>query len=432
MSGSSGTTLDRLCLAPTELAGQVAVVTGGARGIGRAAALALARLGARVVVADLNEAGGQETVALIQEEGGTGAFVRTDVAREADVARLAMWTLADFGPASILVNNAIISPVASVLETTPDEWDRVIAVNLRGAYLTCRSFLPGMMALHRGTIVNLVSTEAMAQMTAYIASKQGLAGFTQSLAAEVDQEGIRVVAFAPGFVDTPGLREAGERLAPRMGLTTAAFAQLSFHPSYPGMMPAEDAGAATAYLVARLAADYHGEVVTGYTVLERGGFFAAPALPVAAAAEATEAPVARLTTPEALEQATALSRQLAAMIAETEAEFARLPIFVRPLARSGFKARAGQSLQDWARAASSLTAQLDGLAGGGPATGFTSGLPRLLGLVAKLIAYYQAVPGETARFTKDAAVLAEVKATCDGREAALRALVAALKAIRVA
>jgi NAD(P)-dependent dehydrogenase (short-subunit alcohol dehydrogenase family) len=444
---ADGIAPDRLGLAPDQLAGEVAVVTGGGMGIGREAARALARVGCKVVIAELDEAAGRETEQLIRAEGGTAWFVRTDVSREADVARLAMWTLADYGPATVLVNNAIVSPVASVLEMQPEEWDRTIAVNLRGAYLTCRAFIPGMLERRRGTIINMVSTDAMAYMSAYIASKQGLAGFTQSLAAELGDEGLRVVAFAPGFVNTPGLQAAGERLAPRLGLTPEEFSHLSFHPGYDGMMPAADAGAAVAHLVARLAGEYHGEIVTGYTVLERAGALSGhetsypdEARVAAASAQGTSAPAGsvaggtpgdRVTTPEALQQALFLSRELAAMIAETEAEFSRLPIFVRPLARNGFKAKAGQSLQDWSRTAAGLTAQLERLSGGAPAGAFTNGLPRLLGLLARLITYYEEVPGQTARFTKDPAVLAEVQAVSARREEMLRSLVAALKAIRV-
>ncbi|HWI53067.1 MAG TPA: SDR family NAD(P)-dependent oxidoreductase [Symbiobacteriaceae bacterium] len=190
--------LERLGLRPDELAGQVAVITGAGRGIGREVALALAALGARVVVADIAEETGAETVRLIEAAGGTAVFVRTDVSREADVSKLAMWTLADFGPADILINNAVLSPVASLLEMEPDLFDRVIAVNLRGAFLTCRAFVPGMLLKKRGTVVNMISAEAMANMSAYIASKQGLAGFSQSLAAELAGAGIRIIAYEPG------------------------------------------------------------------------------------------------------------------------------------------------------------------------------------------------------------------------------------------
>ena len=391
----------RLGLRTDELAGQVAVITGGGQGIGREAALALAGLGAKVVVAEINAETGAETARLINDAGGAAVFVQTDVSREADVARLAMWTLADFGPAHILINNAILSPVASLMEMTPDEFDRVIAVNLRGAYLTCRAFVPGMLTHHRGTIINMVSMDAMANMSAYIASKQGLAGFSQSLAAELGHEGIRVVAFAPGFVETPGLLTAGERLAPRMGLTPAEFQRLSLHPAYSGMMPAADAGLATAYLAAHLAHDYAGEVVTGYTVLERAGLITA--------SESAAEP-AQTTSGRDLHS---LAADLARILTETEAEFARLPIFVRPLARSGFKAKSGQSFMDWRRT-------VEHLAQNGPTS---SDLPRQL---QKLLAYYQGVPAETARFTKDPATLREITDISKARVQLIETLITAI------
>lgn len=409
------TVAERLGLRTDELAGQVAVITGAGRGIGREAALALAALGARVVVAEIDDEAGNETVALIRAAGGTAAFVRTDVSLEADVSKLAMWTLADFGPADILINNAILSPVASLMEMEPDLFDRVIAVNLRGAFLTCRAFVPGMLMHNRGVIVNMISADAMANMSAYIASKQGLTGFSQSLHAELSHEGIKVIPFAPGFVHTPGLLAAGERLAPRMGLTPEEFARLSFHPAYSGMMPAADAGAATVFLIARLADDYAGEVVTGYTVLERAGVI--PPSGTAAAAESSVVPAAE---PATREKALVLSRALGHILAETETEFGRLPIFVRPIAKAGFKSKAGQSLQDWTRMVETLAGALEA---GRPVS------PDLIRMLGRLMAYYQGVPGETARFTRDEAVLREITETCRQRERVIQELIAALSGL---
>lgn len=424
------TIVSQLGLRPDELKGQVAVITGAGQGIGREAALALCALGARIVVADINTEMGRETAGLVHAAGGKATFVETDVSDEADVARLAMWTLADFGPADILINNAIVSPVASLMEMAPDTWDRVIAVNLRGAFLTCRAFVPGMLGKGGGTVVNMVSAEAMANMSAYIASKQGLTGFTQSLAAELGHEHIRLIAFAPGFVHTPGLLAAGERLAPRMGMTPAEFQHLSLHPAYPGMMPAEHAGGATAFLIARLADEYAGELVTGYTVLERAGFLspggAAASEAAAALTPAEPAPAANShgapTQDEVRERALALSHELAQIIAETEAEFGRLPVFVRPLARSGFRSKAGLSLAEWAHQADELKATL---AWGRPVS---ADLLRLLG---RLIGYCQGLPDETARFTRDEELLAQVRATAEHREAVIRDLISALSSLVV-
>jgi len=422
--------LTRLGLARESLAGQLAVVTGAGRGIGRAVALALAALGAEVAVAELANSGA-ETEAALRAAGGRGFWIRTDVSDSASVAHL----VAEAPGAGILINNAILCPVAPVLEMDVALWDRVMAVNLRGTFLTCQAYLPGMLAAGRGTIVNMVSTDAMANLSAYIASKAGIAAFSRSLAAEVGEGGVHVVALAPGFVDTPGLREAAAGLAPRLGLTPEGFLRFSPHAAYAGAMPAADAAAATAYLVARLAADYHGEQVTGYQVLERAGYLATAtetAAPSTTAAPESTAGSGSTAAPDApAASALALCERLAAFLADTEADFARLPIFVRPLARGAFRQRTGHDGREWREWATALAAQLKGLAGGdaaGAAELHHSAAQSVEGL-GRLAAYYQAAPAETARFTKDEAMLSEVRRIMAVREATTRSLQAALAAL---
>jgi NAD(P)-dependent dehydrogenase (short-subunit alcohol dehydrogenase family) len=269
--------VERLALASDTFAGQVTLVTGAGRGIGLEVARAFARLGAQVVIAELNEDTGRATASLIRCEGGQALFIKTEVSIESEVAALVHQARHVFGPIDILVNNAIVCPVVSIVEMDTALWDQVIAVNLRAAFLTCRACLPDMIARRHGSIVNMVSTDAMPGLAAYIASKQGLAGFSQSLAAEVGSTGIRVVAFGPGMVDTPAIRSVATNLAPQLGLTEDRFLSLSIHPAFDGLMPAEYSGAAAAYLVARLADEYHGEVVNAYTVLERAGLIDPPA-----------------------------------------------------------------------------------------------------------------------------------------------------------
>lgn len=419
-------TLARLDLPHDTFAGRVAVVTGAGRGIGREMARAFARLGARVAIAELDEPHGLETEAAIRAEGGEALFIPTDVSSADSVAGLARRVQDALGRVDLLVNNAILCPVAPVAEMEIDLWDRVMAVNLRGTFLTCKAFLPGMLANRRGTILNLISTDAMPFISAYIASKQGIAAFTQSLAAEVGEAGVSVVAFAPGFVDTPGLRGAAEGLAPRMGLTTGQFLTLPIHPAYAGTtMPAGDAAAAAVYLAARLAAEYHGEQVTGYTVLERAGVIS----PTGAAPEAAPA------NPQAIEPAAApalecagMARRLAQVLAETEAEFGQLPIFIRPMVRQGFKMKAGQSLQDWAQTAGALTRQLETVQAGEAAAlpALRARVPRLIDLLPRLATYYREAPAEMERFTKDAGVLSAARRTAAERTALIDALLATL------
>jgi len=428
MPKSESLPVEQIGLAPDALAGQVAVVTGAGQGIGREIAIAFARLGASVVVAEISDMG-QDTARLIEESGGKSLFVKTDVASEADVAGLAHRTRGAFGPADVLINNAILSPVAPVLEMDVALWDRVMAVNLRGTFLTCKAFLPGMLARKRGTIVNMVSTDAMPFISAYIASKQGIAGFSQSLAAEVGPEGVRVIVFVPGMVDTPGLRGAAQDLAPRLGMSRDEFLGMA--------MPAGRAALATACLVIALADEYHGEQVDGYTVLERAGLATRPGPTVKAAVTPVEpAPSLRsvsdrapeLGRTEALQQAVALSKQLQEVIAETAAEFNQLPVFVRPLAQRGFRSKSGQRTQDWTRTAVELAGQLEQMQAADAAAGaaFRAAQPRLKALLNGLLRYYHEAPAETARFTQDAEFIAHTAQVLGRREAVVRSLIAAL------
>lgn len=424
MSSTAPLAVERLGLGREALAGQVAVVTGAGQGIGRQVARALAWLGASVVIAEIASSGA-ETERQIVSAGGSARFVRTDVSRQIDIEHLQRKAQDAYGAVSIVVNNAILCPVAPVLQMDVDLWDRTIAVNLRSAFLTCKTFLPGMVVRGQGTIVNMVSTDAMPGLSAYIASKQGLVGLTQSLAAEVGSKGVRVVALAPGFADTPGLRGVGRQLAPHLGMSEEEFLGLSLHPGYAGMMPADDAAAAVAYLIAALANEYHGEQVSGYQVLERAGLLA----PADTGAPPSGAPAANPTPmlPEAL----ALSERLQGIVADTEAEFGRLPVFVRPMARAGFKGKAGQSLQDWVTTAARLRQQLAAAQAGdgGALAALRADSPRLQELLGKLCGYCRGVPAEMARFTRDAELLRQTEETMAGRQALIRDLLAALGAV---
>jgi NAD(P)-dependent dehydrogenase (short-subunit alcohol dehydrogenase family) len=428
MDGYSDSILTQIGLAPGELAGQTAVITGAGRGIGKEAARALAWLGAQVVLAELSPEG-QAAADELVAAGYRALYLHTDVSQEADIARLARATEATFGPATILVNNAILSPTAAVLEMDVETWDRVLAVNLRGAFLICKAFLPGMLAQGRGTIINMTSLDAMPYLSAYITSKQGLSAFSRSLAGEVGEGGVRVIALAPGFVDTPGLRGTANGLAPHSGMTPDEFVKLSLHPAYAGAMPVEHAGAATAYLVARLAEDYQGEQVTGYTILERAGLIDsaeeyAPQITPSLSPQ-TRRGGKQLAAPG---RALTAARELPGMLEATEVEFNRLPIFVRPMARQGLKSKTRYSLTEWKRLAERLVTDLERAAGGneGALDRLQDDRETLRLALQKLSAYYADTPAETARFTKDAELLAEVQRIADERVATIAELIAAL------
>ncbi len=188
--------------------GRVAVVTGGAAGLGRAYAERLARDGARVVVADVDD--GTDTVAAITGAGGEALAQRCDVSSESAVATLRKSTIESFGRCDILVNNAGISPNVAWDGLVFAEWRRVIAINLDAMFLTCKAFVPGMRERRFGRIVNISSNTfglVIPGFAHYMASKGGVIGFTRALANDLGDFGITVNAVLPGLTRT-GTTEA--------------------------------------------------------------------------------------------------------------------------------------------------------------------------------------------------------------------------------
>lgn len=188
------------------LAGQVAVVTGAGRGIGRAVALRLARAGAAVALAARSTAELETVAGEIRAGGGRALVVPTDVRQEAAVDALARLTLAEWRRVDVLVNAAGLASFAPVTDSKLDDWDQTLAVNLRGAVLCCRAVLPAMIAQRRGTIVNvgsIVTSRTLAGCAAYTASKYGLLGFSRVLAEEMRTHGVRVGVLSAGATDTP-------------------------------------------------------------------------------------------------------------------------------------------------------------------------------------------------------------------------------------
>ena len=188
------------------IAGRVALVTGGSRGIGRAISEQLAAAGARVAVnyrSDHDAAA--ETVAAIQSAGGTATAVAADVSNETDVDRLITDVEAALGPVDLLVNNAGIFDYGDHHETTVQLWHRTIAVNLTSAFLVSWAVKDGMIQRGYGRIVNVASIAALRprpNSIAYAASKAGMVGLTRSLAEGVAGDGVRVNAIAPGLIET--------------------------------------------------------------------------------------------------------------------------------------------------------------------------------------------------------------------------------------
>jgi NAD(P)-dependent dehydrogenase (short-subunit alcohol dehydrogenase family) len=190
---------------------RVALVTGGASGIGKATAELFAREGARVAVADYS-ADGRDTVQAIKNAGGEAIFVPVDVSDSGQVAKMVEAALQAYGRIDILFNGAGVLYYGTVLETDEQAWNRVISINLTGTYLCCRAVLPHMIRQGSGSIINVASTvgahDACANAVAYVTSKGGVTLFTKAMAIDHAKQGVRVNALVPGATDTPMIRKA--------------------------------------------------------------------------------------------------------------------------------------------------------------------------------------------------------------------------------
>ncbi len=186
------------------LSGKVAIVTGAGSGIGRATVLLFANEGAKVVAVDVNSKSVQETA----KAHSSILPIEADITSQQQVDRMASSTLENFGKIDVLVNNAGIYFDTPVTETSPEEWDRIMSVNLKGPFLCSRRMIPEMLRGGGGSIVNCASVVAYAPLEnscAYMASKAGLVGLTKSMARDLATKNIRVNCVCPGAVNTPML-----------------------------------------------------------------------------------------------------------------------------------------------------------------------------------------------------------------------------------
>jgi meso-butanediol dehydrogenase / (S,S)-butanediol dehydrogenase / diacetyl reductase len=244
---------------------RVAVVTGSGSGIGRASALEFALAGARVVVVDINGSAAAETVAQIQSAGGAAIAVEADVASPDSVQRLVAETLRLFGKINVLMNNAAIQVNKTVEDTSVEEWNREMAVNIGGIFLCCKYFFPHLRKT-KGNIVNMSSvngffTEPMC--AGYCATKAAIIGLTKAMAIDHGKEGIRVNCICPGYIDA-GLAEGYFEAQPDPQAARAAAGKL--HALW-RIGRAEEVGRAAVFL-----ASDEASFITGAALTVDGGF----------------------------------------------------------------------------------------------------------------------------------------------------------------
>ena len=186
--------------------GKVTLVTGAGSGIGRATALQFAAEGARVAVLDIDPEGGRETLGFLKNKNETGFFVPADISNNSEVDRGVAAVIKRWGRIDVLFNNAGLGLVKSLHETSEEEWDRIVAVNLKGVFLVSRAVLPSMMRQNGGAIVNVSSISGLLgwpSYAAYSASKGGIVQLTRQMAVDYGHRGIRVNCICPGTTLTP-------------------------------------------------------------------------------------------------------------------------------------------------------------------------------------------------------------------------------------
>jgi NAD(P)-dependent dehydrogenase (short-subunit alcohol dehydrogenase family) len=249
------------------LAGEVAIVTGGSRGTGKAIVEVFARHGASVAFCGRDELVGRQALSELEAHGDV-AFRRADVASETDVAALTATCVERFGPPTILVNNAGVNANYDATTMTEDEWDRFFAIDLKAAWLAAKHVLPHMKRTARGSIVNVSSLHGFATLDGffpYAAAKSGLVGLTRSLALDYGPYGIRVNVVAPGFVRTRLVQESIDRSSDRAAAEDAMVGGVAL-----GRLgdPHEIAG------VVRFLASDEASYVTGASLLVDGGLTA--------------------------------------------------------------------------------------------------------------------------------------------------------------
>jgi NAD(P)-dependent dehydrogenase (short-subunit alcohol dehydrogenase family) len=255
-------------IAKNSLKDEIVVVTGAGRGIGYEAAKALVWLGAKVVIAEINEQNGKIAQENINNDIGAekALFVKTDIGNEKDIEKLAETTLKKWGKVDVVLNNATVFPMGAVKDTSVDSWDFSYRVNLRGPVLLAKKFLPGMIERKHGVFVCVSSSGAAPFMGAYEVFKTAQVELANTIAAEVEGKGVYAFTIGPGISRTPGFLEGGAKVASYMGMSLDELFELNKN----AQISPEAAGSGFAIAIA-MAKKYHGQETSSIQVLREAG-----------------------------------------------------------------------------------------------------------------------------------------------------------------
>lgn len=396
------------------LAGKIAVVTGGGRGIGREVSLLLAGLGVKVAVVDISLQG-EEVVNEIINLGGEGLYIQTNISDEESVYLLVDKCISRFGRVDILINNAIYCPVCSTMDMDIKEWNKVIKVNLTGAFLCTKLLLGGMVERNHGVIINMVSAPSMPYLAAYTCTKQALESLTHSLAGELEEKDVSVIAYGPGMVETPGGVEAFRKLSELYGMSYEEFTKSGINPGYDGLIPAYDSAFILAYIIAH-AREYNNQTLIMYEVMEK--LLTSYLMDEKVNENKSMNDFNYVKIGELIVKSLGLIKDVEGIIISTDEEFNRLPFFVRPTARGGFKKKCLISIGDLKEMLNNMVflwkdmsvflEHEDISSWNKAAAGYMSRYGRIKELIPNIRRYYQEVPEEISKFIKDKDVLDDI------------------------
>ncbi len=418
--------IEQMGLTQDALAGKVTLITGAGRGIGKELALALAWLGARVVIAEIAPTGA-EVEAQIRSMGREALYIQTDLADEASIRSLAEQTLAHFGRVDILVNNAAMVKTGSLLELPLSTWDQIYAVNARAVVQLTQAFLLGMLERRDGVVVMVASAEGIAFQSPYSFTKVGQQSMAISLAGELGPDcGVSVFVFGPGMVDTPAVQEYVRELAPRYGMTFESFTHMGANPGYDGLMPAEHCAAGFAYDIVH-AKEFHGQIADAFQPLARQGLLnlsekEAPGREPAAPAETPKPQPAAPTGAAPADQA----REVLSVLQTIDREYNELDIFRRGWVTRDFQKNTGMSVKDWLETASNLVVELEAAPGSPEAQPIRAKLSWLQDRLERLAAFFRKNQNDARGYIRDPQQLRLALAALEQREAAVRLLLETL------